>query len=239
MFVHFQVLTMNKTGSLPQSECEVCSEIHQQGLQAKGPQLTTAGKTIMAVGAGIATLIYGVALPFVTPGFRKICLPFVPATETQISNVINCLRGRQGSLIDLGSGDGRIVLSVMKAASNLDNNINLSHADGVELNRWLVWYSRLQTWRNRQVIPKQKLSFFKRDIFKTQLNTYDNIVVFGVDSLMVALEEKLAHELKPNAIVVACRFPMPNWEPVIVIGEGIDKVWVYKNPKLDDDLSPG
>lgn len=218
-------------------ECEICTEIHQQGLEAKGPQLTKVGKTVMAVGAGIITVIYGIALPFVTPGFRKICLPFVPATDSQISNILTSLRGRGGSLIDLGSGDGRIVLSTMKATLQKEHDIHLEHADGVELNRWLVWYSRVQVWRNRQLLDRKMLSFFKGDIFKTDLYKYDNIVVFGVDSLMEALEKKLLDELNPNAIVVACRFPMPNWEPVIVVGEGIDKVWVYNSQSLHETFS--
>lgn len=33
----------------------------------------------------------------------------VPATTTQVENVIKALKGRQGTLVDLGSGDGRIV----------------------------------------------------------------------------------------------------------------------------------
>ena len=32
-----------------------------------------------------------------------------PATPTQIRNVRACLKGRKGSLLDIGNGDGRIV----------------------------------------------------------------------------------------------------------------------------------
>lgn len=58
---------------------------------------------------GIATAITVVCFPFVSPAFRKICLPYVPATNQQIKNVMQALNNRSGSLIDLGSGDGRIV----------------------------------------------------------------------------------------------------------------------------------
>ena len=58
---------------------------------------------------GIATAISVICLPFVAPGFRKICLPYVPATNEQISNILRALRGKSGTLIDIGSGDGRIV----------------------------------------------------------------------------------------------------------------------------------
>lgn len=208
-------------------ECKECEEIHRQGLQSQPPKLTSAGKTVLAVGAGAAALIYGLTVPFLLPGFRKICLPFVPATEQQITNVIRCLRGRSGSIVDLGSGDGRILFSIMKQNVSKDSSLNISTADGVELNSWLVWYSKFTKWRLRNVIPRQSMNFYKRDIFKTDLRHYDNIVVFGVESLMVELEQKFKTELKNDGLIIACRFPLPNWKPVMEKGEGIDKVWSY------------
>lgn len=217
---------MSKPKAAP-IECDICEEIHREGLKAKGPQLTAAGKTVMAVGAGLAAVIYGITIPFIAPGFRRIVLPYVPATEIQISNIKSCLRGRRGSMIDLGSGDGRIVLSVMNSAASKESEVQIEKADGVELNRWLVYYSRLQRWKNRDTMDKSKIKFYKKDILKTNLGLYDNIVVFGVESLMEALESKLSEELGPDSIIVACRFPMPNWNPDFEFGEGIDKVWVY------------
>lgn len=61
-----------------------------------------------ALGGSLVAL-YAVAAPFVAPALRKICVPFVPATSTQVSNVISVFKTRPGSLVDIGSGDGRIV----------------------------------------------------------------------------------------------------------------------------------
>lgn len=36
-------------------------------------------------------------------------VPYIPASKVQVDNVMKLLRGRTGSLVDLGSGDGRIV----------------------------------------------------------------------------------------------------------------------------------
>ncbi|KAG8328592.1 hypothetical protein J6590_106597, partial [Homalodisca vitripennis] len=57
-------------------------------------------------GAAIALTV--VCAPFVSPALRRVCLPYVPATSTQIDNVLHALKGRKGNLLDLGSGDGRI-----------------------------------------------------------------------------------------------------------------------------------
>lgn len=63
-----------------------------------------------AVGGSLVAL-YAVAAPFVAPALRKVCLPFVPATTAQVDNVLTVLRARSGRLVDIGSGDGRIVSS--------------------------------------------------------------------------------------------------------------------------------
>lgn len=63
----------------------------------------------MHVTGGAAVALTVVCAPFVSPALRRICLPYVPATPSQIENVFNALKGRSGNLVDLGSGDGRIV----------------------------------------------------------------------------------------------------------------------------------
>lgn len=50
---------------------------------------------------------------------------------------------------------------------------------------------------------------------------------------MEELKQKFTVELKPNSAIIACRFPIPNYKPVLTIGEGIDTVWVYKTPSKD------
>ena len=66
------------------------------------------GCAIGGIGAGIMVL----ALPFVSPGFRKFALPYVPATPVQLESVLCHMRGRPGRVVDLGSGDGRVVSKI-------------------------------------------------------------------------------------------------------------------------------
>lgn len=71
------------------------------------------GVIVTGVLGGSLVALYAVAAPFVTPALRKICLPFVPATTAQVENVLGALRARSGTLVDIGSGDGRIVSAVL------------------------------------------------------------------------------------------------------------------------------
>ena len=65
----------------------------------------TVGWTIGGMGVGLMALV----LPFVTPALRRYVLPYVPATPVQVGTVVGYLQGRMGKVVDLGSGDGRVV----------------------------------------------------------------------------------------------------------------------------------
>ncbi|XP_054624458.1 ATP synthase subunit C lysine N-methyltransferase [Dunckerocampus dactyliophorus] len=166
------------------------------------------------VGSSLVAL-YAVAAPFVAPALRKICLPFVPATTVQVENVLNALRVRSGTLVDIGSGDGRIVIEAARRGFQ---------ASGFELNPWLVCYSRYKAWREGVY---HSTSFHISDLWKVSFSQYSNVVIFGVPQMMDQLELKLEKELPSCAKVVACRFPFPNWVPEHTVGEGVDTVWVY------------
>uniref|UniRef100_A0A452V6L2 Uncharacterized protein n=1 Tax=Ursus maritimus TaxID=29073 RepID=A0A452V6L2_URSMA len=45
--------------------------------------------------------------------------------------------------------------------------------------------------------------------------------------MLPLLEDKLQAELPEGARVVSGRFPLPTWQPVAVMGEGVDRVWAY------------
>ncbi|XP_029641239.1 ATP synthase subunit C lysine N-methyltransferase-like [Octopus sinensis] len=180
-------------------------------------KLTTTGATILGISGAIAVGFYAVVTPFLSPALRKVCLPFVPATTTQVQNVMRALKGSGGgTLLDIGSGDGRIVLEAAKHGFK---------ATGVELNIWLVLYSKFRSWR---LGLNQRAGFVRQDLWKTDLSEFDNIVIFGVEQMMMPLKDKLNKEMHSSMSVVACRFPFPDWEPYQTIGTGIDTVWLYR-----------
>ena len=74
--------------------------------------------------------------------------------------------------MDIGSGDGRIV------------HLAAQHgylAHGIELNPWLVLYSRYRSfrlglWRNAK--------FSRQDLWKSHFGSYPNVVIFGVEQMV-------------------------------------------------------
>ncbi|XP_068860148.1 ATP synthase subunit C lysine N-methyltransferase isoform X2 [Aphelocoma coerulescens] len=148
----------------------VAKEIPQEQGEG-GSRGSSWGLLVTAGVGGTLVALYAVATPFVTPALRKVCLPFVPATAAQIQNVLKMLENRSGSLVDIGSGDGRIVIAAAKKGFQ---------AVGYELNPWLVWYSRYRAWRDG---VHQNTKFHISDLWKVSFSHYTNVVVFGVPQM--------------------------------------------------------
>lgn len=92
------------------SQQEILVDSSQQVRNNSGGSRSKNIVGLIATGlGGTIAALYVVAAPFVAPALRKICLPFVPATTAQVENVLTALRARSGTLVDIGSGDGRIV----------------------------------------------------------------------------------------------------------------------------------
>ena len=77
-------------------------------------KLRKTGLAIAGIFGGVGFGLIAVAVPFVLPALRKYCLPYVPATPVQTQTILRHIRGRPGKVVDLGSGDGRVVRLSMK-----------------------------------------------------------------------------------------------------------------------------
>lgn len=116
---------------------------------------------------------------FIRPALSRTA-PYIPATAQSVQQMLPLLQPG-GSLIDLGSGDGRLVLAAAAAGHR---------AVGVELNYFLVLYSRYRAWRAKRhpgSLQTGSASFVRRDLWKAPLAGYDNIVVFGVQEMVCFL----------------------------------------------------
>ncbi|XP_034659873.1 ATP synthase subunit C lysine N-methyltransferase [Drosophila subobscura] len=198
---------------------EILNDGVQKSVQ-KAPRngMSTGGKILIAATGGVGIGLSIVCASFVAPAFRKICLPYVPATTEQIQNVLSFLpKNATGKLLDIGSGDGRIVFAAAQHTKGLKT-------DGVELNPWLVYYSRLAALRHGAT---RQASFYRRDLWKFNIKDYNFVVIFGVEQMMKDLEHKLIAECPHNTKIIACRFKLPNLEPERTIEDGVNTVWFY------------
>ncbi|KAM9360114.1 ATP synthase subunit C lysine N-methyltransferase isoform 2-T2 [Symphorus nematophorus] len=167
------------------------------------------------------TGLYGLWTMFVMPGFRKIPMslkvPYLPSNKDQTLNIMKLLEGRTGRLADLGSGDGRVVFAASAAGFQ---------CTGFEINSILLAYARNKArWKG---VPSSQVTFVNKDFWKTDLSAYNNVTAFLAPGVMEVLGEKLLEELPDDALVIACRFPFPNWPQQSSVGSGLDETFAYE-----------
>ncbi|KAJ0000864.1 hypothetical protein NQD34_005884 [Periophthalmus magnuspinnatus] len=211
--------------------------------ELKSRSLGVSDVAQIAAGTGLA--VYAMWVGILQPGFRRVPLklqvPYIPASKSQVRNVMTLLKGRKGGIVDLGSGDGRIVsleklyycykvfcfifdtfvciLKVLEA-----HRRGFTPAVGYELNPWLIYLSRFNAWR---IGHHRKVSYRREDLWKVDLSECKNITVFLAPSVLSLLQKKLLAELPNDALVIAGRFPFPDWTPYRIEGLGVDRAWAY------------
>ena len=103
-------------------------------------------------------------------------------------------------MVDLGSGDGRLVIACARAGANVI---------GLELNPFLVWLSRLLV---RQARVQERAMVRRVNFWHQDLSNFSLVLVFGVGGrMMQELEAKLQQELKVGSRVVSNGFQLPTW----------------------------
>lgn len=129
--------------------------------------------------------------------------PYVPIPKYGLDKIIEYAALKPGQkAVDLGSGDGRIMIALAKAGA-------IVH--GYEINPVLVW------WTKRKIKKEGlegKAFVHLKSFWDVDLSSCDIIVLFGVRKIMARLEKKLDKELKPGAKIISFGFSFPNWQIV-------------------------
>jgi precorrin-6B methylase 2 len=125
---------------------------------------------------------------------------WVPTPEELIAKMLDMAKLTPGDqIIDLGSGDGRIVIAAAKRGA---------HGLGIEYNPDMV---ELSTQNARKEGVSDKASFVKADIFETDFSKATVITMYLLPDLNLRLRPKIL-EMKPGTRVVSHAFNMEDWE---------------------------
>lgn len=161
----------------------------------------------------LAMSIIGVVLAFYFLSAILFGAPYIPTFKNKLNKILELSEVKPGEkVLDLGSGDGRIVLTFAKAGVQ---------AYGYEINDFLVAWSNF-------IIQRAGLSnlarIYKKNFWHEDFSDFDVVVFFGSGNIMKKLEDKLQQELKPGAGVISNCFTFPNWPKE----KQIDNIFLYK-----------
>jgi hypothetical protein len=105
-------------------------------------------------------------------------------------------------LIDLGSGDGRIVLTAAKVFG--------ARGFGVEIKEDLV--KRANEAAQQEGLA-ERVKFMKADLFKTDISHATVITMYLLPDTVNLLKDKFMAELKPGTRIVSHDYPLTGWIP--------------------------
>lgn len=129
--------------------------------------------------------------------------PFVPTPQVVVDEMLRMAKvGASDFVVDLGSGDGIMVLS---AASQLK-----ASGYGVDIDPALVKYSNAEATR---LGIADRASFMVQDVFKADLTRATVITLYLLPSMMTQLRPKVFIEAKPGTRVVSHDYTFDEWAP--------------------------
>lgn len=130
-------------------------------------------------------------------------VPYVPTPATVVDTMLNMARiGPNDYLIDLGSGDGRIVIAAAQRFG--------ARGFGVDIDGALV--SQAEREARKQGVA-DKVAFYARNLFITDISKASVLTMYLLPQVNLRLRPRLFTELKPGTRVVSHDFDMDGWEP--------------------------
>jgi SAM-dependent methyltransferase len=165
--------------------------VRRDGLSARRRALTKALLGSVALAAGGARA---------ASGPPDLDTPFVTTPDSVVGTMLELARLRPGDrLIDLGSGDGRIVLEAARRGA-------IAH--GVEIDPRLVALSRAAAAREGLAA---RASFAAEDLFDTDFSAADVVTMYLLPDVNARLAPKLYATLRPDARIVSHDYGLGEW----------------------------
>jgi len=139
-------------------------------------------------------------------------------------------------VIDLGSGDGRIVIAAAKRGAR---------ALGIEYNPDMVELSKNNALKEGVA---GKATFVQGDIFEADFSQATVLTMYLLSSLNMKLRPKIL-EMKPGTRVVSHAFDMEDWQPdrtinveertayLWIVPAKVEGIWTWRNPSSTAELT--
>jgi 16S rRNA G966 N2-methylase RsmD len=175
--------------------------------------------------------LFFITVLFLGPGFTAqgqelSKLPYVPTPQIVVDEMLKLADvAANDFVVDLGSGDGRIVITAAKQ--------HKAAGFGVDIDGRLVALSNKNA---KAAGVSDRAQFFERDMFKTDIAKATVLMLYVLPDFMIKLRSKVLTELEPDARIVAHDYYMGEWHPDQMVtltvpekieANGTDKAYLY------------
>lgn len=151
-----------------------------------------------AYGDGMGDILAGKGIAAREPDYD---VPYVPTPEPVVDAMLSIAKvGPTDTLLDLGSGDGRIPIAAARLGAQ---------ARGVEIDATLVERAR----RNAALHGLQdRARFTTANLFDTPLRDASVVTMYLLPRINMALRPRLLTELRPGTRIVTHAFDLGDWQ---------------------------
>lgn len=142
------------------------------------------------------------AVPFASAQEGEGDVVYVPTPQHVVEEMLEMAKvGPSDTLIDLGSGDGRIIITAARKHG--------ARGFGVDLDRYLL---KLANDNARKGGVADRARFFEQDLFETDLSGATVITSYLLPEMNLRLRPKFL-ALKPGTRIVAHDYEIEEWPP--------------------------
>ncbi|HEY8553992.1 MAG TPA: class I SAM-dependent methyltransferase [Burkholderiales bacterium] len=142
------------------------------------------------------------AMVAAAPAFARD-VPFVPTPQPVVEAMLELAEIDKNDVVyDLGSGDGRIVITAAKKYG--------ARGVGVDIDPERIAEGRENA---RAAGVEDKVKFIEGDLFQVDLRPATAVTLYLLPDVNLKLRPKLLKELRPGTPVVSHSFSMGDWEP--------------------------
>jgi hypothetical protein len=129
--------------------------------------------------------------------------PYVQTPQNVVDKMLEIAKvGPKDYVIDLGSGDGRMIITAAKKHG--------ARGFGVDLDRRLV---QLANRRAAEAGVADRAVFYERDLYKTDISRATVVTIYLLPEVNVMVRPKLLATLKPGTRVVSHDYHFDEWLP--------------------------
>jgi len=145
---------------------------------------------------------------------------FVPTPEEVVQQMLKVSNvGKNDVIYDLGSGDGRIVITAAKEYG--------ARGIGIDIDPQRIAEA---TENAKQAGVSDRVQFLNQDLFETNFSEATVVTLYLLRSLNLKLRPKLRAELKPGTRIVSHAFDMGDWAPEKTLDVDGRKVYYWVVP---------
>ncbi len=167
----------------------------------------------------LACILMLLSFPLLELNAQNLDVPYVPTSEEVVDIMLDVVNAGPGDyLIDLGSGDGRIVIAAAKRGA-------VGH--GIDINPKRISEARENA---AKAGVENKVLFIEDNIFTTDFSRASVVTMYLLNSVNMKLRPHLLEKLRPGTRLVSHDFDMEDWKPDKHLKEGYSDVFYWVIP---------